>query len=201
MSMNKHQLLILLRQSQSVQELDDNKQELFAVMPSLRSMENYDQNNHYHQYDLWTHSLYAVHYLRKDLNDDMVYLAALLHDIGKPSSCCRGKRKEDRQNHYYGHPLVSAELCKNTVIGEMESSGICLSKEEKRRLLFYVEHHDDPIADKPSKIKKWIESEGKDTVRNWMELEVADAKAHVIYPKVLKRIAVCQSLAEQLREE
>lgn len=199
--MDKNQLFTLLRDSQSVTELDEKKEDIFSIMPSLSVMDNYDQNNHYHQYSLWIHSLHVVMYLRKDLNDDMVYLAALIHDIGKPSSRCRSKRENDLESHYYGHPEISTEITEKVLIPEMEKNGIVLSDEEKQRLLFYVRHHDDPIADRPSKLQKWMETEGKETVRNWMELEVADAKAHVIYPKVLKRIAVCEKLAEELEKE
>lgn len=199
--MDRYQLITLLRESHSIQELNEHKKDIFSVMPSLSIMENYNQNNHYHQYDLWIHSLHVVMYLEKDLSDDMVYLAALIHDIGKPSSRCRSKRENDHESHYYGHPEISAEITEKVLIPEMEKIGILLSDEEKMRLLFYVRHHDDPIADKLSKLKKWIETEGKETVHNWMELEVADAKAHVIYPKVLKRITVCQKLAEETDKE
>ena len=199
--MDRYQLITLLRESHSIQELNEHKKDIFSVMPSLSIMENYNQNNHYHQYDLWIHSLHVVMYLEKDLSDDMVYLAALIHDIGKPSSRCRSKRENDHESHYYGHPEISAQITEKELIPEMEKNGILLSDEEKMRLLFYVRHHDDPIADKPSKLKKWIETEGKETVHNWMELEVADAKAHVIYPKVLKRITVCQKLAEETDKE
>lgn len=199
--MNKDQLITLLREAHSIAELNEKKKNIFEIIPSLSVMENYNQNNHYHQYDLWIHSLHVVMYLRKDLKDDMAYLAALIHDIGKPSSRCQSKRKNDHESHYYGHPEISAEITEKVLIPEMGKNGIVLSEDEKHRLLFYVRHHDDPIAAKPSKLKRWIESEGKDTVHDWMELEVADAKAHVIYPKVLKRITVCQRLAEEMEKE
>ena len=34
----------------------------------------------------------------------MLYLAALLHDIGKPDCPCRGTKPEDTNMRYYGHP-------------------------------------------------------------------------------------------------
>ena len=42
-------------------------------------------------------------YYHKDIEDDMVYLAAMLHDIGKPD-CQIYDTKDGKINmHYYGH--------------------------------------------------------------------------------------------------
>lgn len=43
--------------------------------------------------------------------NDMVYLAALLHDIGKPEAQFRGKREGDPDMHYYGHPEKAWKSC------------------------------------------------------------------------------------------
>lgn len=54
--------------------------------------------------------------LPRGLEDDMLYLAALFHDIGKPDSQCRGSRKDDVTMHYYGHPKKSREIVDSIII-------------------------------------------------------------------------------------
>ena len=46
-------------------------------------MFDYDQMNKAHQYDLWMHCIHTVLEIPKNIDDDMLYLSALLHDIGK----------------------------------------------------------------------------------------------------------------------
>ena len=193
--MNRDELIRLLRFAENENDLNERKQELLALIPSLSVMIGYCQNNRYHQYDLWTHTLKVICYLPADLEDDMVYLAALFHDIGKPVSCCKGKREDDRQSHFYGHPEMSAQITESMVIPEMKKSGLNLTDDECERLVFYVRHHDDVMPDRQSRIEKYRKMVTDMMFHDWMELEVADAKAHVIYPKVLKRIAVCERLA------
>ena len=68
------------------------------------------KKNYAHQYDLWNHSLQTVCNLPKDIDEDMVYLAALLHDIGKPDCVIEDTRDGKINNHYYGHPKRSMEI-------------------------------------------------------------------------------------------
>ena len=95
------------------------------------------------QYELWTHSLYVWEYLPKDTGDDMLYLAALLHDIGKPESRVRGKDPEDKNMHYYGHPETGMKIVRDRVIPGLLAGGADISGADRERLLFYCEHHDD----------------------------------------------------------
>lgn len=75
-----------------------------AVIPELLPMKGFDQKNYHHCYDILTHTAKAVEavspktYLR---------LAALFHDIGKPSTFSIG---EDGVGHFYTHPSVSRDL-------------------------------------------------------------------------------------------
>lgn len=55
------------------------------------------------------HCVYTVLGIDKSIDDDMLYLAALLHDIGKPLSACKSNRAGDIYCHYYGQPEKSAQ--------------------------------------------------------------------------------------------
>ena len=92
----------LLKSAEDVEDIDIYREEIIELIPEVRVMINFNQNNSSHQYDLWMHSLHTVVNLPKDLNDEVIYLAALLHDIGKPTSVTLVDH--DDEYHYYGHP-------------------------------------------------------------------------------------------------
>ena len=120
-------LITLLKTAQTFEDIDRYWEEISELIPDITVMFGYDQNSQYHCYDLWEHSVRTVLLLPKELPDDMIYLAALLHDIGKPQSCCRGKRPDDPYSHYYGHPEKSAKIIKASVIPSLREHGIRLS--------------------------------------------------------------------------
>ena len=102
--MKLSELLNVLKTAETAEKMDAGREEIAALIPAVRTMFGYDQKNSAHQYDLWMHSLHVVCNLPRRMENDMVYLAALLHDIGKPEAQCRGKREGDPDMHYYGHP-------------------------------------------------------------------------------------------------
>ena len=108
-------LIELLKSANSVEEIDEHRDEIALLIPMVRIMFDYDQQNHAHQYDLWNHCLHTVINLPRNLEDGMLYLAALLHDIGKPDSQCKGTREDDTNMHYYGHPKRSMEIVREII--------------------------------------------------------------------------------------
>ena len=66
--------------------------------------------------------------LPRRMENDMVYLAALLHDIGKPEAQCRGKREgrtgelrtEDTPEEYFQEKLYGARDVEYTVCALVE---------------------------------------------------------------------------------
>ena len=71
--------------------------------PDIDREFNYDQNNPYHSYDLFTHTMKAVEATEKDL---ATRLAALFHDVAKPLT----RSEEGSVSHYYDHDKVGAEM-------------------------------------------------------------------------------------------
>lgn len=192
--MTLQQLVQLLKQADRPEQIEPYRTQITQLIPEVSIMFEYDQNNRYHQYDLWTHTLMTVCGLRNDL-DDVVYLAALLHDIGKVESRCRGNRENDRQSHYYGHPQVSARIVKQQIIPRLLQSGETMDDQMVHDLIWLVEHHDDTLSSDIRSVR-WIrEKIGERLFQMWMELQIADARAHVILPKVLNRIMICEKWA------
>ncbi len=76
---------------------------LKVLLPELACTDGYDQAIPFHRYDLLTHLLKTASFVPADLP---LRLAALLHDIGKPST----RSRRGTRTVYYGHDKVSAQL-------------------------------------------------------------------------------------------
>lgn len=200
--MKLRELIELLRKSESVEELDARRSEIRELIPKVEIMFEFDQQNSAHQYDLWMHTLHAVVNLPKDIPDDMVYLAALLHDIGKPDSQISGKDPDDPYKHYYGHPHRSMEIVRDEIIPLLLQKGECLTADEQRRLIYYVEWHDDPMSLRMKHLRQHLNLGASfEEFRNLMKLQLADANAHIMIPIVCERVEVCSKLAGEYGEE
>ena len=91
--MGLDELLLLLKTAKTAEEINLQKEEIAKLISAVRIMFDYDQKNKAHQYDLWMHSLHVVCNLPRNMENDMLYLSALLHDIGKSESQCRGNQQ------------------------------------------------------------------------------------------------------------
>ena len=194
--MQFEELIQLLKNTEDVQEIDKHREEIAEWLPQVRTMFEYDQKNAAHQYDLWMHCVHTVVGMPRNLEDSMLYLAALLHDIGKPDCQVKGKRPDDPDMHYYGHPERSKEIVESEVIPELMKMGVALSEEDKKRLVYYVAHHDDRMYLTIECVKEHLNVPVTfQTLQNLMHLEVADALAHVQIPVVVRRVEVCSAMA------
>lgn len=199
--MNWNELMYLLKYETSVDVINNRKDEIAQLIPAIKDMFDYDQCSQYHQYDLWLHCVHTVLELPRGIEDDMLYLAALLHDIGKPSSRCKGKKENDPYAHYYGHPVISKQIVINEVIPYLKSISISLSDDAKKRLLYYVEYHDDRVSLRIKHLRRHLQIVPLETFKKLMLLEVADAKAHIIDERIQERIYICSTWSSGYAEE
>lgn len=197
--LSRDELIGILREATCEEDIMARTEELAEVMPIIRIMVGFDQQNHAHQYDLWRHCIHTVLNLPKDIDDDMVYLAALLHDIGKPDCQCRGERADDTNMHYYGHPVRSMELVRDEVIPTLDRNGIVLPIFDIKRLLYYVEYHDDHVSLKLKHLRRHMDmGVSLEQFQKLMLLEIADARAHIMLPIIEERIEICTKLAGEV---
>ncbi len=200
--MTLSELIELLKRATDVKEIDKYRDEIIALIPKAKIMVGFNQQNYAHQYDLWEHSLQTVLGLPKDIEDDMVYLAALVHDIGKPDCQIYDERDGKVNMHYFGHPARSAEITKDMIIPELLSKGEKLSEDEQRRLLYYVEYHDDRVSLRMKHLRRHLNLGAKvSEFQTLMKLQVADAKAHILIPNIQRRIEICEKLSGEYAEE
>ena len=200
--MNLKELIRILRDSGTTNEIDKRRDDIADLIPAVRIMFGYDQQNLAHQYDLWEHSLQTVVGLPKDIDDDMVFLAALIHDIGKPDCQIYDERDGQINMHYYGHPARSMEITKDQIIPDLLSKGEDLSDDDQRRLIYYVEYHDDRMSLRMKHLRQHLKlGASLQEFQNLMKLQVSDAKAHVLIPIVQQRIEICTQLSGEYVEK
>lgn len=200
--MNLADLITILRESDSAVDIDRHRPDIIQLIPKVKIMLDFNQQNYAHQYDLWEHCLQTVAGLSKDIADDMVFLAAMLHDIGKPDCQTYDTRDGKVNMHYYGHPQRSMEIVKDAIIPELLSKGESLRDDEQRRLIYYVEYHDDRVSLRMKHLRRHLNmGVSLQEFQNLMRLQVADAKAHVLIPVVRQRIEICGKLAGEYGEE
>ena len=194
--MNWMELHSLLKTAYSVEKLDERREEIARLIPKVRIMFGFDQRHEAHPYDLWNHTLHVITELPKGIEDDMLYLSALLHDIGKPATQRKGEGPNGNARHP-DHPAVGAGIVRDEILPELEQSGILLSAEEKQRLIYYVAHHDDTVGYDVKYLQEQKDYGAKSfqMFQNLMYLEVADALAHAQIPNVIRRVEVCGDLA------
>lgn len=189
------ELIRILKTAESVEEINVYREQIAKWFPKVRIMFDFDQRNKAHQYDLWMHCLHTVVNLPRNLEDDMLYLAAMLHDIGKPDCQVTGKREGDTDMHYYGHPERSYEIVRDEVIPDLLESGVAFTEEEQSRLLYYVHYHDDRVSLRMGHVRRHIKMAAFEEFQKLMLLQVADAKAHEEIPVVVMRVEICEQLA------
>lgn len=200
--MNLADLITILRESDSAADIDRHRPDIVQLIPKVKIMLDFNQQNYAHQYDLWEHCLQTVAGLSKDIDDDMVFLAAMLHDIGKPDCQTYDTRDGKVNMHYYGHPQRSMEIVKDAIIPELLSKGESLRDDEQRRLIYYVKYHDDRVSLRMKHLRRHLNmGVSLQEFQNLMRLQVADAKAHVLIPVVQQRIEICGKLAGEYGEE
>lgn len=91
---------------------------------------------------------------------------------------------------------------KDAIIPELLSKGESLRDDEQRRLIYYVEYHDDRVSLRMKHLRRHLNmGVSLQEFQNLMRLQVADAKAHVLIPVVQQRIEICGKLAGEYGEE
>ena len=184
------ELIGLLKTAESFGAINEKREEIALLIPEISVMFDYDQNNSYHLYDLWEHCVRTVLDIPKDNTDDMLFLAALLHDIGKPECRCAGRKTEDTESHYYGHPVVSKRIVEVQILPRL-----ALPKDDAFRLLYYVEFHDDHVGFKAKHLRKHYERVSLWMFRNLMLLQMADAATHDMEKELIsERYMTCREL-------
>ena len=95
--MTANELIKILLSDKPSENIIDNEEEIFSLIPELKICKGFNQNNEWHVYDVYNHILHVVDNVPSDV---ILRLTALFHDIGKPFTYTEDK---NGVGHFYGH--------------------------------------------------------------------------------------------------
>ena len=135
------------------------------VVPELAPQLGYDQNNHHHIHDLYTHTALVTAAMPRQLS---LRWAALLHDIGKPAT-----RTEDEQGeaHYHGHAQVSAKMADAALLRLKAPTAI------REQTVLLIDKHMVWFQVEKKVIRRWISRLGFEMFADLITLQQADCLA------------------------
>ena len=138
---------------------------LSVFMPEIKPTVDFDQKTHWHIYDVFTHTAVAVASIEAKAH---LRMAALLHDIGKPSSF---SVDENGSGHFYGHALVSVDLARDIL------NRLKFDNDTKDKILKLVKYHDVPIEPTVRSVKRALNKYTKEGFFDLVLLKRADNMA------------------------
>lgn len=104
--MGFQELIEILLSKNVYSELKSKEKDLFELIPELKVCKGFNQNNLWHIYDVYEHTLSVVSFVE---NNIYLRLAALFHDIGKPETYVED---ENGVGHFNNHWNKSLDIFK-----------------------------------------------------------------------------------------
>lgn len=170
--------------------LTDYKSVIFEIIPELAAEDGFLQHTPYHIYDVWTHTIKVTASIETDSD---LRVAALLHDIEKPSMF-----KLDSQGigHFKGHPQKGAETA------EIILRRLRFSNAEIKHITTIIRLHDERPDGNRFHLAKLCSEYGIDNVEDTLKLIVADAhgKNPAFFDKEVNAVHVAQEQIRLMRE-
>ncbi|HEX2985823.1 MAG TPA: CCA tRNA nucleotidyltransferase [Caproiciproducens sp.] len=159
---------------------------LNRFVPELNETVQFRQNNPYHIYDVWEHTLKAL-----DSIEPLPVLryTMLLHDIGKP--CCY-TQDANGIGHFHGHGEKSAELA-NTILHRLRFDNAFI-----HQVVTLVKYHDTALHPDKKYLLERLRLLGEENIRLLYQIKEADIRAQ--NPDYLGRLDSLQESKKLFKE-
>lgn len=136
-----------------------------VFIPEIVPMIGFRQNNPYHCYDVWEHTIISI---ASAANNPIVRLTMLLHDIAKPVSFTKD---EAGIGHFYGHPSRSAEMAE-AILKRLRYDNA--TTETVKILVLY---HDVDLHSNSGYVKRLMNQLGIEKLMLLLDVKLADYRA------------------------
>lgn len=134
------------------------------IIPFIGEIYDFNQNNPYHIYNLYDHTLASTEAIEPVLH---LRLTMLLHDFGK----VKAKTTDEKGIcHYYNHNKESA------LIGEKVLKNLKYDNDTVNKVLTLISYHDCTLVSKLS-VKRMLNKIGEDFTRDLIKVQRADILA------------------------
>lgn len=148
---------------------------LQEIMPEFASLRTIQQNNPWHSYNAYTHSIKATEIIEPELH---LRLAMLFHDLGKYDTLTTDDNGID---HFYNHGIVSCDKARE-ILKRLRYSNEMIDK-----VCLLIKEHDRRIEPTKKAVKKVLNIMGEEGTRDLLKIRWADICAQ--NPIHLKRRA------------
>ncbi len=135
---------------------------LCHVLPELTPAVGFQQHSRHHAHDVFTHT---AHVLGASPEDLAVRWAALLHDIGKPSTFTLD---DNGNGHFYGHAGISAEMADEILLRLKAPTAL------RQRVVLLIKTHMQPLTADRKLLRRRLSQYGEEAVRQMLALQTAD---------------------------
>ena len=135
------------------------------ALPELGPAVGFDQRNPHHLYDVYTHSVKTLEGVSPS---PALRLAALLHDVGKPSTFTLDG---NGTGHFYGHDRAGVPLADRAL------EGLRVDRATRERAVLLIARHHLPVEDSRKWAGRWARRLGTRALLELLELKGADGAA------------------------
>jgi tRNA nucleotidyltransferase (CCA-adding enzyme) len=159
------------------------------ILPEL--LEGYlkRQNAGYHQYTIFKHTMETVDRIKPEIS---LRLAALLHDIAKPTV----RRKIAKQWRFYGHEKTGTVLAEE-ILSRLKFERNMINK-ISRLVRYHMINYHSGWSD--AAVRRFMNRVGMEYIPNLLELRRADVLSHISNTNQLEQLNELESrIAEQLK--
>ncbi len=151
---------------------------LKTILPEIQEFVGYEQNR-FHRLDLFEHTIAVI---ENSESDEILRLAALFHDVGKPPTLSIDAETGDR--HFFKHETVGAEIAKAILLR------LRFPHSTVDAVTSLIETHMRPLEAGPGGLRRLLRDVGSEYER-WRKLKEADARGCIFdeneFAKRIKR--------------
>lgn len=180
----REEFVKLLCGKNAVSILRDYRTVVEQFLPEIGQMADFPQNNPYHIYDVWEHTLKSIALVA---SSPVLRITMLLHDIGKPFCFTQD---EKGISHFRGHNIQSLEITR-TVLRRLRFDNETIAK-----IKTLVQYHDIAILPDKKQLWRYLNRFGEENLRLLFQVKAADIQAQ--NPKFISRLDTLKQAEEVL---